>query len=519
MLIDALKAKQCRNNHKTNNKKPSADADINKTLKGVLVNKNVKSVQECDSVSFSEMEDSLLICDTPCYYTLPNKEKADDTDSSFSLKKAMTPLLVGTAALCAGILGVSVILKKSSQNILNTKSFEHLPDLAVNMNIKEEPHFALYRAIRDPNTKNLLGAAAVFVMSGITLISKNFVEGAKEIWLKKKEADIEKDLQEQLIEVETNSFSGKLNVVNELLNKNLKHFEGVLNSSKDKVLQVSKPNIFAGFTTFGGSELVENTDSVKSEKDKKELYKNIGFAVLTAGVIAGAILMGKMSLSNLRKTAEHSNKFANDVTEATIDTVKKMSEKADKNDLNSVIGYLKAISAKPDFIREIGKKYNLADGEIQSIISQVEESTKTIFADAPTALGGIPKKVQYYCYIDENRGHLYNWILNPENKFTKYIFGAFTISSAIGYLFKQGMDAVKEVTVLKENAKTELDLRKRLVDVEIKNFKSKKESAINPLIDNFDKQVQSGNKTQEELKQIADNILMETKNGPPYVYT
>ena len=86
-------------------------------------------------------------------------------------------------------------------------------------------------------------------------------------------------------------------------------------------------------------------------------------------------------------------------------------------------------------------------------------------------------------------------------------------------MFKQGMDAVKEVTVLKENAKTELDLRKRLVDVEIKNFKSKKESAINPLIDNFDKQVQSGNKTQEELKQIADNILMETKNGPPYVYT
>ena len=519
MLIDALKAKQCRNTYKINNKKPSGDADINKTLKGVLVNKNVKGSQECDLISFSEMEDSLLICDTPSYYSMPTKEKTDETESSFSLTKTMTPLLIGTAALCAGIFGVSAILKKSSQNILNTKSFEHLPDLAVNMNIKEEPHFALYRAIRDPNTKNLLGAAAVFVMSGITLISKNFIEGAKEIWLKKKEADIEKDLQEQLIEVETNSFSGKLNVVNELLNKNLKHFEGVLNSNKEKSLKTSQPNIFAGFQTFCGDNKTENEEKQNINKDKKELYKNIGFAALTAGVIAGAILMGKMSLANLRKTAQHSNKFANDITEATIDTVKKMSDKADSADLPSVIGYLKAISAKPEFIKEIGKKYNLADGEIQSIISQVEESTKTIFADAPTALGGIPKKVQYYCYIDENRGHLYNWILNPENKFTKYIFGAFTISSAIGYMFKQGMDAVKEVTVLKENAKTELDLRKRLVDVEIKNFKSKKESAINPLIDNFDKQVQSGNKTQEELKQIADNILMETKNGPPYVYT
>ena len=519
MLIDALKAKQYRNTYKTKNKPKEAkgDADINKTLKGVLINKNMKTPSEGDCVSFREIEDTLLICDTPSYYSIPKEEKKDDSESSFDVKKAMTPLIIGTGLLCAGIFGVSSILKKSSQNILNTKSFEHLPDLAVNMNIKEEPHFALYRAIRDPNTKNILGATAVFVMSGITLISKNFVEGAKEIWLKKKAADVEKDLQEQLIEVETNSFSGKLNVVNELLNKNVKYFDSVLNSKKQQTAQITQSNIFAGFTSFCGTESAQKENNKAS--NKKEVYKNISFAALTVGVIAGAILLGKMSMTNLRKTAEHSNKFANDVTEATIDTVKKLSGKANKDDLPSVIGYLKAISAKPEFVREIGKKYNLADGEIQSIISQVEESTKTIFADAPTALGGIPKKVQYYCYIDENRGHLYNWILNPQNKFTKYIFGAFTISSAIGYMFKQGMDAVKEVTVLKENAKTELDLRKRLVDVEIRNFKSKKESAINPLIDNFNKQVQSGNKTQEELKQIADNILMETKNGPPYVYT
>ena len=73
--------------------------------------------------------------------------------------------------------------------------------------------------------------------------------------------------------------------------------------------------------------------------------------------------------------------------------------------------------------------------------------------------------------------------------------------------------------MLKENAKTELNLRKRLVDVEINNFKSKKESAIKPLLDNFYKQALSGKKSKEELKQIADNILTETKNGPPYVYT
>ena len=114
---------------------------------------------------------------------------------------------------------------------------------------------------------------------------------------------------------------------------------------------------------------------------------------------------------------------------------------------------------------------------------------------------------------------MYNWILNPENKFTKYIFLAFTLYGSLGYIFKQALDAIKETAVLKENAKTELNLRKRLVEVEINNFKSKKESAVNPLVESFNKQSLSGQKSKEELKQIADNILTEIKNGPPYVYT
>ena len=115
-----------------------------------------------------------------------------------------------------------------------------------------------------------------------------------------------------------------------------------------------------------------------------------------------------------------------------IDVIKEKSNTPDKKDISQITELLKSICAKPEFIKETGKKYNLNETEIQSIIDAVAESKKTIFADAPTALGGIPKKIQYYCYIDENRGHLYNWILNPENKFTKYIFGAFTLSSAVG---------------------------------------------------------------------------------------
>lgn len=506
MKIEAIKNNQEKiKKQKMKEKKP--DSSMNKTLQGVLINNHVRNNQDAN-FSFNDIQDSLLITDSDKYYISENNTKDSDSESSFDTKKAITPLLIGTGLIVGGCFGISAILKKSSKTLLSTQSFEHLPDLAINMNIKEEPQFALYRAIRDPNFKNIFGAAAVFLMSGITIACKNFVEGAKEIWIKKQSADVEKNLQEKLIEVETNSFSGKLKVVNDLMKNNVKYFDKVLNSKKEKS---STPDVFAGFLSFKGN-------SEETEKKDPKTNKNLKYAILIGGVLAGAIALGKLSISNLKKTAEYTNNYANNYTERTIDAINGMSQNANKKDLPQVIEFLKSICAKPEYIKEVAQKYNLADGEIQSIIKAVEESKKTIFADAPTALGGIPKKVQYYCYIDENRGHLYNWILNPENKFTKYIFGAFTFSSAIGYLFKQGMDAIKEVTVLKENAKTELDLRKRLVDTEIANFKAKKESAINPLVENFTKHANEGTKTKEELKQLADNILMETKNGPPYVY-
>lgn len=510
MKIEAIKNSQAKAKAKKKKEKKADKPDaMNKTLQGVLINNHVRTSSSEANYSFNDIQDSLLICDSDKFYSKETKQN-DEEGSSFNIKKALLPTLAGTALLVGGCFGLSTVLKKSTKYLLNTKNYEQLPDLAINMNIKQEPEFAIYRAIRDPNSKNLIGAAAVFLMSGITIGCKNFVEGAKEVWLKKQSADIEKDLQEKLIDVETNAFSGKLKVVNDLMNNNVKYFDSILNTKKD---EPAVPPIFAGFTSFKG-----RADKKENTEKQVKINKNIKYLALVGGVIAGSIALGKLSLNNLRKTAEQANQFANNYAEKTINAINNISDKADPNDIPKITEFLKSICAKPEYIKEVAKKYNLADDAVQGIINAVEESKKTIFADAPVALGGIPQKVQYYCYIDENRGHLYNMIINPENKFTKYIFAAFTTSSAIGYLFKQGMDAIKEATVMKENAKTELDLRKRLVDVEIENFKSKKESAIMPLVDNFTKQANDGSKTKEELKQLADNILMETKNGPPYVY-
>ena len=483
MQIEVIRA------NKYNNSKKTRDENLNKTLKGVLINSHMDIPLSETAVSFDEIHDSLLMVDKNEYYT-PKDINQNTEESSFNIKQALKPLLIGTSLIIGGIFGLSTILKCSSKTLLNSKSFECLPDLAINNNIKQEPQFAIYRAIRDPNTKNIFGALAVFVMSAVTIACKNFVDGIKEIWEKKKSADIEKELQENLIQVETNSFSGKLKIVNDMMNQNIKYFDETLNKRN------------------------RNTQT-----KQKELIKNLKYIFLTAGIVTGAVILGKMSITNIKQTAKNTNNLANKIADNTINAINRKAKNPQEKDLPAVIDYLKSICAKPEFIKEIGQKYGLTDEKISSIIKDVEREKSTIFADAPTALGGIPKKLQYYCYIDENRGHLYNWILHPENKFTKYIFMSFTLSSAIGYIFTQAMEAIKNVTVMNENAKTELGLRKRLVDVEVRNFQAKKESAIKPLIENFSQQTQAGEKSKEELKQLADNILTEIKNGPPYVYT
>ena len=77
------------------------------------------------------------------------------------------------------------------------------------------------------------------------------------------------------------------------------------------------------------------------------------------------------------------------------------------------------INASEKTIRENIEKIAPKD-EVEKIVKEVQASQ--IYAAAPEALAGVSEKIQYYCYVNEPRGHLYNWILNPENKFNKYLF-------------------------------------------------------------------------------------------------
>ena len=146
-----------------------------------------------------------------------------------------------------------------------------------------------------------------------------------------------------------------------------------------------------------------------------------------------------------------------------------------------------------------------------------EVMTSTTKVNEAMGGNGSPKPT-FYSHVDDYRAFLYNWLLDTSNPQFKQLFFGITGVTALSYGGKLVGDAIKDVQVKKINAQTELELQQRLVSTELRNFKSKKDAAIQPLVDEFYKQVDSG-KSKQELKTMAENILFEIKNGAPFVYS
>ncbi len=481
-------------NRQSQNKKQNHPQ--NDTIKGVLLNQYIKKQENTESFDdFDRISCSLLIPDKIDPINKTQSEKKE----SFDYKKALKPIAIASASALGAIALISFGVTKYSKILANKSDVVRPGDLARNINILEEPHFAMYRLLREPNAKNVAGFLGVGVMSAVTLVAKNFVDGAKEIWTKKQNCDIEHDLQEDLIQVETEAFSGKLNVVNTLLSDTTKYFKSVLVQDKKSNPQIS----------FKGEIKQEQT------KDNKKRNTLIGIGLGVAGFVGLSFAMFKNYQKTLKNLDTFVQKYEHKEITAKIINATQNSDKPSA--IKALIDIFKVINAKDDTMKtNFSKIQGITAEEIDEAIREVKSAQ--IYAQAPEALGGISEKIQYYCYINEERGHLYNWILNPENKFNKYLFLCFSAISAVGYVATAAANAIKDVVVNRENAKSELNLKKNLVQTEINNFKSKKMSAINPMIDNFMHQVEQ-NKPKEELKELAENILIEIKNGPPYVYS
>ncbi len=523
------------------NRTQSQKKQMNKTFEGVVVNNFIKDDKtDTAALNMDDICNTLVIPDTFAIHpALENKSKDGVDNKQRSLLSKAFPFAAISLAITGAGLGLTSLFKKSAA-ALNDKNIlkgQRLPQLAFNMNIRDESEFATYMALRNPNKKTILAMIGVILASGVTLAGKNLVDGIKDIWVKKREADANKYLQENLIEIETRAFAGKLDVIREELVDKANYFKSVLNAPEESGVALNTPiknvsmtgNPFFKFISFTGKDKADVLDGEEKRNDKKSGFKNSSAVMLiaAAGVLTASIFMGRKMFKNLVQADSATRKYIQNETEKIDSEIKLLASKISDMSTKEEAGFdferlkklLKTKRANSIEVEDVMSQFKfLNTDDIRRENFDIMSGIKAIYGDAPETLGGKVDQIQYYCYLDETRGHIYNWIMNPNNPFAGQLFLAFAFLNSAGYSIKTAMEGIQEAAVIWENKNTEKDLQERLVDTEIRNFKSKKQSAIEPMMSEFNTKLKNG-ASKEELKTIADNILLEIKNGPPFVYS
>lgn len=459
---------------------------------GVIVNSFIKD----PLLSLDETCDTLIISQTNI--DMPQKVYEKETKQ----RDPLVPLCIATVGVMALLGGFTAMMKKFSKGKLeNTKEYL-LPGITRNHCINDEVHQSIFSMIQSPNRKTILASLGVITLGSMAFMGKIFIDGFKDVWIKKQEADIQKNLQESLIEVETQSFSGKIQIIRSMLS--------------------SKAKIFSQELAFKGKN--EN----QSETNNNKMWL-IGGATLLS--ILG---LGYFATRNIRKSDEYIKNGIKNTKLGINKIIEDFNAGKPIEDMHGhnyeilkgkdaykmlIANMLESIYAKPEDVERIVNKLNLPKAEKEEFIKYLKDDMNQATEQVNPTIGGSGRnKITYFSHVNDYLSFFYDWLMNPKNPQFKNLFFGITGISALAYGGKTTAEAIKDVQVKKYNAQTELELQRRLVSTELRNFKAKKESAIEPLCDEFYIQKEAG-KSKEELKIIADNILFEIKNGPPFVYS
>lgn len=490
-LNDAESLRQQRN--MTNSQRKA-----NNSLKeGVIVNSFYKENSQC--VDLHDAFDALIISSEA---KMPTKL----TEKEQSKGKDLLPI----SALVVGVMGAMTLLtafaKRSAKINLSIDNAKRLPATTRNVALNDEMHQAIYQMVQAPNQKTILAGSGVLTLTAMAFMGKTFFDGFKDVWIKRKEADIQKDLQEKLIEVETQSFSGKMQIIRSMLSKRGAEFEKYLKDEKEPILPNFGKNKFDKLSFMGQNKQKKNNDNLK-------------YFALGMGTLASIVGLGFIAFKNLSKGKIHLEKYIEETKNVISEIVTKSTDETKEMDKLNLKNLFQVTSASPSEITDTLKKLNWSEDEINKFTSEAIKEVLTSTTKVNEAMGGNGSpKPTFYSHVDDYRAFFYNWLLETSNPQFKQLFFGVTGVTALSYGGKLVGDAIKDVQVKKINAQTELELQQRLVSTELRNFKAKKDSAIQPLVDEFYKQVDAG-KSKSELKIMAENILFEIKNGAPFVYS
>ena len=320
-----------------------------------------------------------------------------------------------------------------------------------------------------------------------------------------------------MVNVETQAFAGKMQLIRSMLSKYTKDFEKYLNTD-DKSSPEFGRKTFEQFA-FGGVHDKNNDNP----ENKNKLLNTIVNTFIGVGTLAGIVGLGFLSLKNLTKSKLHLQETLDqtkDIIQKVVKSSNDTTKKTDKENLEHMFVEIENSKGVKNFIEEQINKLNWDEKEKKDFYNEVIEKIETSTTKVNPNIGGdgTPKPA-FNSFVNDYKAFFYNWLLDTSNPQFGLLFAGITGITAIGYGGKLAGDALKEVQVKKINAQTELELQQRLVSTELRNFKAKKDAAVFPLVKEFYKQAQSGKRSKEELKNMAENVLFEIKNGPPFVYS
>ena len=471
------------------------------TQEGVVVNSLIKDKQ----CSLNDTKDTYMISD-----------KVSMPEQLYQNGRVVDRKLVPLSAISLGVMSVLAIMtgfvSRSARIAKDLEKEKCLGPLTRNVNLSTEDKQIMYQMVQNPSKKTFLAGIGTLTLGAMVFMGKTFFDGYKDIWVKRKEADIQKNLQENLIDVETQSFSGKIQIIRSMLSKYTNDFEKYIKDDNETIL-----------TNFG-KRVFSQVPFTSQQGRHERKHSNLGNFFLGLGTFVGILGLGFLSLKNLSKSRVHLDeglKSTKDAIKTIVQTSKESTKEIDKDNLEHMFRSIECSKNVEDFITEqvnaLGWEKQEEKAEFLNKIL-IQMRTSTTKANPNYAGDGVPKPA-FNSFVNEYLAFFYNWLLDTSNPQFKHLFLGIAGVSALSYGGKLAGDAIKEVQVKKINAETELEFQKRLVSTELRNFKSKKDSAVKPLVDEFYKQVDSGKRSKEELKTIAENILFEVKNGPPFVYS
>ena len=490
--------RQLRNNTSTQRK------NMIDTKQGVIIN----TIPREESSGMADLRSDYVIpehAELPQDLFVPTSSKDDNKK-----KNSKNPLLYlagATLLLTGGVAGVAKLgskiarsklkipqlktlddlkdltenaaLRRSFKNFVNNNN-EKLPDIGRNMNLNKEEFFVSYMLIRNPEIKTVMATAAFAAFSITGFVLKNFVDGAKSIWVKKKELDAEKNLQENLIDVETRVFKGKNEIIRNMLSTTALELQRIESNKKYDRSKKTFSGFLRGTPTFGhGEDAKKETQTIQEKTKAEEKKQNKLYPLIGLGTVAASVLFAASAYKNIKKV----DKLLGKTHDELLKSVQGLLDNAPEGELSkykdNVVDIVTSFNFKADYADKMLKKVGCDDDVRNNVVSRLRQSNNK-FAMTPYELGGLAGNWQFYSYNDDARGHFYNWMMNLGSKPLGILSVVLTAVSGIGYVGKQGIEAIRDAEVKKANTDSELELQKSLINTELKNFYSKKMSYIEP---------------------------------------